>query len=429
MKHLKFLLICWFITTCMQAQQLIPISEGWAGNTINTVVFRKNSVVSYKNIQFASYYDSSGHVILAKRFHGSGQWEIKQTRLTGNKRDAHNSISIMVDGEGYLHISWDHHNNLLHYTKSIQPGSLELEEPQQMTGANETKATYPEFYKLLNGDLLFLYREGSSGNGNLVLNRYYCRTKKWERINSNLIDGEGKRNAYWQACVDDKDVFHISWVWRETPNVASNHDLCYARSEDGGITWMQSNRKSYQLPITASNAEYVRKIPQSSELINSTSMSTGEKGWPYIATYWRPAGTKVPQYHLVYFDGRKWNVQQVSDRKMPFSLSGAGTKKIPISRPQVAVKGKKVFIIFRDAERGDKLSAFVSVNSKENAWQTIDLTGQSIGQSEPSFDTELWKNKKQLHLFVQRTGQDDGEKVEDMKPQMVNILEWTLLSK
>lgn len=418
------LLVLFSLYGYLHAQQFVPIGEGWAGTTINTVVFRKNSVVSHKNIQYASYYDSSGNVVLAKRLHGTDKWEIKKTPLTGNIRDAHNSISIMVDGDGYLHIAWDHHNNPLHYAKSVRPDSLDLTPPQSMTGSNETKLTYPEFFKLANGDLLFLYRDGSSGNGNLILNRYHLSSKKWERVNSNLLDGEGERNAYWQACVDDKGIFHISWVWRETPDVASNHDLCYAKSEDGGKTWMRSDNKLYQLPITASNAEYITKIPQASELINATSMTTNEKGWPYIATYWRPANTKVPQYHLIHFDGKKWNVLQVSNRTTPFSLSGGGTKKIPISRPQVMVRGREVFFVFRDIERSHKFSAFVSRDISKSLWQTVDLTDQSVGQSEPSFDTELWRNKKELHLFVQRTGQGDGEQVEEMKPQMVNILEW-----
>ena len=429
MTRLKFLLIFFLINSCLFAQRLVPIGEGWSGTTINTVVFRKNSVVSYKNTQYASYYDSLGKVVLAKRLLGTDKWELRTTTLTGNVRDAHNSISIMVDGEGFLHLAWDHHNNQLHYTRSVKPGSLELMASQSMTGANETKLTYPEFYKLANGDLLFLYRDGSSGNGNLILNRYHLRSKRWERVNSNLLDGQGERNAYWQACMDDQGTFHISWVWRETPDVASNHDLCYAKSEDGGKTWMRSDRKIYQLPINAANAEYISKIPQASELINATSMATDEKGRPYIATYWRPADTKVPQYHLVYHNDQKWNVQQVSNRKTPFSLSGGGTKKIPISRPQVMVKGKEVYYIFRDTERGDKVSAFVCSDIEKKAWHTIDLADQSIGQSEPSFDTELWRTKKQLHLFVQHAGQGDGEKVEDMRPQMVNILEWMPVSK
>lgn len=145
MKGLITFLLILLTENSLTAQVLIPISEGWSGNTINTVVFRKNSVVSYKEFQYAAYYDSTGHVVLAKRLHGSKKWEIKQTKLTGNIRDAHNSISIMTDGEGYLHISWDHHGNPLHYTRSVSPGSLELMESHSMTGVNETKVTYRNF--------------------------------------------------------------------------------------------------------------------------------------------------------------------------------------------------------------------------------------------------------------------------------------------
>ena len=33
---------------------------------------------------------------------------------------------------------------------------------------------------------------------------------------ANLVSGEGKRNAYWQAVTDKKGTIHISWVWRES---------------------------------------------------------------------------------------------------------------------------------------------------------------------------------------------------------------------
>lgn len=412
------------IVNSVHAQKMIPVGDGWANNSINTVVFRKNSVVSSGDNQYVAYYDTSGHVVLGKRKLSSTKWEIKQTSLTGNIRDAHNSISIMVDGDGYLHIAWNHHGNTLHYTKSIAPGSLELMKEQPMTGKDEDKVTYPEFYKLADGDLLFLYRDGASGNGNLILNRYIIKTKTWERVNSNLIDGEGRRNAYWQACVDEKGTFHISWVWRESPDVATNHDICYAKSRDGGKTWMQSNNKVYTLPINAANAEYIVRIPQNSELINSTGMSADEDGQPYIATYWRPGGTRVPQYQLIYLNNRKWIVEQVSQRRIAFSLSGTGTKKIPIARPQVVVKGKEVYIIYRDAERGDKVSVILTRAVGIWNWKTINIVDVPVGQWEPTYDTELWKKKKILALFVQQTGQGDGEKTEDIGPQKVFVFEW-----
>lgn len=93
-------------------------------------------------------------------------------------------------------------------------------------------------------------------------------------MQNNLIDGQNKRNAYWQTCIDEKGTIHVSWVWRETPDVSSNHDMCYACSKDGGITWQKSTGEKYTLPITAATAEYAVRIPQKSELINQTSMAT-----------------------------------------------------------------------------------------------------------------------------------------------------------
>src|SRR5690606_25522334 len=78
------------------------VGIGWAGNTINTAVFRKNSLVTHKNFQYISYYNPDGYLTLGKRKLNSCEWEIKQTPYKGNIRDAHNVISMMVDGKGYL---------------------------------------------------------------------------------------------------------------------------------------------------------------------------------------------------------------------------------------------------------------------------------------------------------------------------------------
>jgi hypothetical protein len=297
-----------------------------------------------------------------------------------------------------------------------------------MTGKQENKVTYPEFYRMPNGNLIFLYRDGESGNGSLVVNQYDIKTKTWRQLQSNLIDGEGQRNAYWQACVDTKGWIHISWVWRETPDVASNHDLCYAFSKDGGVTWQKTNGEIYKLPITASNAEYAFHIPQQSELINQTSMFADSDGHPYIATYWREEGATIPQYHLVYKTNNGWKKEVLDFRKTSFSLSGAGTKRIPISRPQIiAWKIKNhlsAALIFRDEERGNRVSATITSDLGKSKWSIMDLTHTSVGSWEPTYDTELWKDKNLLHLFVQNVEQADAEGQSKLPPQMVEVLEW-----
>jgi hypothetical protein len=120
----------------------------WAGNSVNTVIFRKNSLVTHDSIQFMAYYNQQGYLCLGKRTLSDELWEIRQTAYQGNIKDAHNSISIMTDGAGYLHVSWDHHGHPLNYAKSMYPLSLELGSKQSMTATTEQDVTYPEFYKV-----------------------------------------------------------------------------------------------------------------------------------------------------------------------------------------------------------------------------------------------------------------------------------------
>ncbi|MCU0388858.1 MAG: BNR repeat-containing protein, partial [Chitinophagaceae bacterium] len=260
------------------------VDSGWAGNSINAVIFRKNAITSIGRVQFIAYYNNKGKVVLGKRTSGKNNWHLRETSFTGNIKDAHNSISLMADGNGYLHMAWNHHNNTLHYARSRHPFSLEMTDVMPMNGEVENKVTYPEFFRMPDGGLLFLYRDGQSGRGNLVMKKYDLQKKTWETLHQNLIDGEGKRNAYWQAFVDKKGTVHLSWVWRESANVSTNHDMCYARSNDGGRTWQKSDGTAYTLPVKASSAEYAARIPQNSDLINQTSMTTDGRGNPYIAT-------------------------------------------------------------------------------------------------------------------------------------------------
>ncbi len=408
--------------------RIVPIAKGWARNSVNAVIFRRNSVVTHGDSQYVAFYNADAYVVLARRQLGTETWDVRKTLYKGNVLDAHNSISIIVDGDGFLHMSWDHHGHPLRYCRSKTPGSLELTDKMPMTGKNEGKVSYPEFYRLPNGNLLFLYRDGESGSGNLMMNHYDLKTKTWSQIQDAFIHGEGKRNAYWQMCTDPEGTIHISWVWRESGDVATNHDMCYARSADNGKTWQKSSGEKYHLPITAGNAEYACHIPQDSDLINTTSMCADAKGRPYIATYWRPKGTKIPQYHLIYHNGRQWQTLQISNRSTPFSLSGGGTKRIPISRPQIVAdcsgQTDKAYMIFRDIERGDRVSLAICDDLGKKRWRFTDLTSFSVGMWEPTYDTEIWKRSKILHIYLQKVGQGDAEKTQDISPQDVSILEW-----
>jgi len=409
----------------VKAVKKIDVGYGWSRTMVNATVFRYNSIVSYNDFQYVAYYDSNSRVVLAKRRHGTAKWITKQTRFTGNTMDAHNAIAIMVDGRGVLHMAWDHHGNALNYCMGQKPGSLEMGPPQKMIGRDEGKVTYSEFYAMPSGDLIFVYRDGSSGDGNFVMNRYDLETGRWRRLHDNLIDGEGQRNAYWQMYVSQSGVIHLSWVWRESYNVETNHDMCYAVSGDGGRTWFTSEQKRYQLPITKETAEYVMRIPENSDLINQTSITADTNDNPYIGTYFQAADDSCPQYYILYKRNKTWQLSRASSRSMDFDLGGMGSRSIPVSRPQLVFRhGHKtnLYLIYRDDEYGGKARLAFAEPETMN-WSAVDLTAESLERWEPSYDTELWKKKNQLHLFLQKVGQESGEKSVEMPPQPVSILE------
>lgn len=401
-------------------------NDGWADNSINAPSYRQSSVTSKDGFQFVAFVDSQERVVLAKRALGTDAWTTSITQYSVDGLDAHNGVVIGIDGDGYLHVGWNHHDDPLHYARSTTPLGTTLTGQLGMVGSNESSVTYPQFFNLPDGRLLLMYRDGSSGDGDMVVNRYDPSTTSWTRLHTVLLDGEGQRNAYWQAAVDPTGRVHLSWVWRENPNVESNHDMGYARSDDGGVTWTRSDGSAYGIPITSASSEYAALIPQNSELINQTGMAGDADGNPYIVTYFREDPSNIPQYWLFHHDGTSWLKQQVSDRTTPFTLSGGGTQNIPIARPQVAVThtyGPVVHMMFRDEERGFKVSLATSSDIYEGSWDIRDLTDYAVDQWEPTFDRALWMDQEELHIYVQRVVQIDDEGSAALAPTPVTVLE------
>ena len=81
-------------------------------------------------------------------------------------------------------------------------------------------------------------------------------------------------------------------------------------------------------------------------------------------------------------------------------------------------------LIFRDEERGSRVSVATIRDFASGAWTVRDLTETSVGAWEPSFDTELWRRQAVLNLFLQDVTQVDGEGQARRAPSMVKVLEW-----
>ncbi len=411
----------------------IPITaQAYAGSSVNVVAGARQTIYTDSVYQYAGFYNAEGQLVLAKRRLGENQWQTRETPFTTNLKDAHNTLSLVVDGQGYLHLAWGHHNTALHYSRSLEPGGLVMDSPRAMVGEAEQSVTYPQFFRLGDGNLLFLYRDGGSGNGRLVLNHYSTNNQQWTRRQSNLIDGEGQRSAYWDMTIDSKGRLHLAWNWRETPDVASNHDLLYARSDDQGQTWRKSDGRDYHLPITQKSAEVVAAIPQQHNLMNPPSIAATRRGQPVIASYWSAAPDARPRFNIVYRNGDGWHTLAGPEAGEDFSLQGPGTKHPPISRAALLSESNSIHLIYRDDSRGGRVlgATLENLNQAHEGnpkWHYRYLTQTDAGAWEPSIDPAQWQRMKQAHLLLQSVNQLDGDdrSGSETRPTPLNLLIWS----
>jgi hypothetical protein len=78
-----------------------------------------------------------------------------------------------------------------------------------------------------------MYRDGRAGAGRVLVNAYDTGRRAWRRLSSfGLVDGEGARSPYLAPPLTGAmGLFDLAWVWRDTNDCATNHNVSYARSE------------------------------------------------------------------------------------------------------------------------------------------------------------------------------------------------------
>ena len=57
-------------------------------------------------------------------------------------------------------MAWDHHASPLNYARSVAPGLAGVRPTDADDRPPRAERTYPSFFRLPGGDLLFLYRDG-----------------------------------------------------------------------------------------------------------------------------------------------------------------------------------------------------------------------------------------------------------------------------
>lgn len=298
----------------MQPDHLTLIDDHVWPN-FNCASFDQDKVVSFGDFQYTIYWSSDQTLTLARR--NLKTQNLQTFRFSGyhlsiNPQDGHrNTVLGISPHDGRLHLSWDHHNNDLRYTKSREnfltdpPTEIswrDFEPAQPLTPDAPQRVTYPRFFNNSKDDFFFIYRTGSSGRGDSVLSKYDAKSATWSITARCLFSKEGtyapwdnstSRNAYLHDVLfDQNDRLHITWVYREAGRSwASNHDLHYAYSDDEGRTWQ--NNAGEQIADTANGDPItlddpgivVQEIPVYSWLMNQAGMTIDTHNQPHVATF------------------------------------------------------------------------------------------------------------------------------------------------
>ncbi len=377
------------------------------------------SLLTRGDRQYVAYYDARHQMTVGVRTLGQRRWQtVKLPSKVG--WDSHNYTTMAFDAEGNLHLSGNMHCVPLIYFRTEKPGDIATFKRLAMTGEKEKRCTYPHFVRDRAGRLIFHYRDGGSGNGRRYYNVYNVKTRTWRRLlDTPLFEGQGKRNAYPSSPrVGPDGRFHVIWVWRDTPDCATNHDLSYVRTDDL-VRWETAGGRTVKLPMTlAADGLIVDAAPTRTGMINGgQKLVFDATRRPMIAYHKADADGNMQIYVARFADGT-WTRRVITSWSKPVKFSGGGAMPfigIQISTPRHV--GDGVWTVgYRHRDYGRGTVAFSE--------ETLAPVSAKIPPQPPELPSELDRPEIKFDgIGVRRAGDlgDSGD------PNVRYMLKWDVL--
>lgn len=415
------------------------IDQVWAGHPVSF------GILAERDHLFIAYYDSERRLTLIARKVGTKKWtkvfpegvmlpnRNRMSNVTG--WDSHNYLTMTLDREGCLHLSGNMHADPLIYYRTKKPLDITtLERIDYMTGQYEERVTYPNFLRDLEGNLIFRFRFGGSGNGNEYYNVYDSVRKRWTPLlDTPLLDGERKCSAYGTGPKKGPDgMFHMLWMWRDTPNAGSNHSLTYARSPDL-IHWETGSGESCSIPMTPGQGDLVDPLPPFKGLINMcyTLGFDGEQA-PVVAYHKYDESGKSQAYAARISKDGTWMIRQLShwDFRWEFDKNGSLSSEVSLrfespgndGTLNLNYKARGMSGRWRlDAETLEKLEVLPKAQKEpELAYPNTDGPGLKMNRISATRDERKWILQWET---LDRNGDKPREQVPPRTPLRLYLIE------
>ncbi|KAI0451971.1 hypothetical protein F5B21DRAFT_358789 [Xylaria acuta] len=319
--------------------------------TLNGNAFQQDALHTFNGWQYACFYSSSPgseellFMHLSRRKLPTGPWQtlvFKDYAQTTD--DGHNTVQLGIcSGDGTIHLSYDHHCDVLRYRHSRVGVATSPEEvswePELFTptlsmlpGLSSPEMTellsyitYPRFVTR-GRDLVFTFRTGKAGLGDDHLCVYTAAPSPspsadhadstttttelgtYKFLGTHLKGVSNNPYIHGLDASPDGRRLHTTWVYREFvhyegwddpsdtkhktqagPNAATNNrDICYAWSSDGGVRWRNRDdvvvadleRGESILPSTPGIVAF--EIPKGSGLTNQEAQAVDGEGGVHV---------------------------------------------------------------------------------------------------------------------------------------------------
>jgi hypothetical protein len=380
--------------------KVLDISRVWSGHPVGFAFLTR------QDRQFIAFYDDQRRMTVASRTLDSDHWQL--VRLPSTLAwDSHNYIAMVIDDDGYIHLSGNMHAIPLVYFRTSKPLDIgSFQQIPHMTGPPmsdaEARCTYPIFFRGPTGNLIFTYRDGVSGNGNQIYNTYDLKSHTWTRLlDQPLTSNQGHVSAYLEGPGRGPDgYFHLIWVWRNTPDCATNHDLSYARSRDL-IHWESSDGQPLKLPITTRTAEVIDPVPVNGGLINGAAHLGWDSRKRPVVAYHKFDGQGFTQAYAARLEEGHWKIYKISDWDYRWEFHGGGSIPFEIRLGSV-----------RPGASGELLLDYHHITNGSGTWRLDENTLQVIGKAtrERAWPASLDKPESEFPRMQVHTLTNPGQK-------------------
>ncbi|MBS12315.1 MAG: hypothetical protein CME19_12015 [Gemmatimonadetes bacterium] len=353
----------------------ILISSVWSGHPV------RFDLLTHGDQQFIAFYDADRKMTVGQRrlseeafqlYRLEGRWLEARGRLsTDLEWDSHNSITMTLDREGHIHLCGNMHVDPLIYFRTKEPLDVStFERVDYMVGENEERCTYPVFMRGPGGELVFRFRDGKSGNGVDYYNQYDEAGKTWRRlVDTPILDGMDAMNAYARMPELGPDgQYHMIWMWRDTGDCATNHDISYATSLDL-VSWSAGDGSALPLPITVeAKPSIVDPVPPGGGLINMCqSLGFDSRNRP-IVSYHKHDEEGNTQAYASRLESGEWVAYKLSDWDYRWEFGGGGS-----IGAEIRVGGANV------KEPGHLSMSWWHLHKAEGIWKLDEETLQVVG--------------------------------------------------